>query len=146
MSRATAWIGQAAARAGDRPALVVGALFVVSAAVSAYFATKITSFQPDELAYTHLAMALGDRPSLWTAAFGGHERLNQLYPLTLAPLYGLFGNVTAYELAHWWNALLMASAVVPVYLLAREVLERGWAAYLAAAVAAVVPWLTLSSS
>ena len=145
LSRAIARIAPAA-RAADRPALVVGALFVVSAAVSAYFATKITSFQPDELAYTHLAMALGDHPSLWTSAFGGHERLNQLYPLTLAPLYRLFGNVTAFELAHWWNALVMASTVVPVYLLAREVLERRWAAYLAAAVAAVVPWLTLSSA
>jgi hypothetical protein len=133
-------------RTADRPWLVVGALVAISAALAAYFATKITTFQPDELGYTHMAMALGDKPGLWTSAFGGSERLNQLYPLTLAPLYRLFGNVTAYELAHWWNALLMASAVVPVYLLARAVLERRSAAYMAAAIAAVVPWLTLSSA
>jgi dolichyl-phosphate-mannose-protein mannosyltransferase len=146
VSQALARTAAVARRTGERPRLVVGTLFLLSAAVSAYFATKITTFQPDELAYTHLAFALGDRPSLWTAAFGGHDRLNQLYPLTLAPLYRLFGNVTAYELAHWWNALLMGSTVIPVYLLAREVLERRSAAYMAAAVAAVVPWLTLSSA
>jgi hypothetical protein len=132
-------------RAGARPPLVVGALFLISVALTAYYATKMTSFEPDELGYTHIAMALGDSPAFLTDAFGGADRLNQLYPLTLAPLYRLFGNVTAYQLAHWWNALLMASAVVPVYLLAREVLERRSAAYMAAAVAAVVPWLTISA-
>jgi hypothetical protein len=134
-----------ARRAGDRPSLVVGALFAISAALAAFYATKMTSFEPDELGYTHIAMALGDRPAFLTDAFGGADRLNQLYPLTLAPLYRLFGNVTAYEAAHWWNALLMASAVVPTYLLAREVLQRRSTAYAAAAIAAVVPWLTMSS-
>jgi hypothetical protein len=136
----------AARRIGDRPTLVVGALFAISAALAAYFATQITTFQPDELGYTHTAIALGEKPAVWTGFFGGHARFNQLYPLTLAPLYRLFDNVTAYELAHWCNALLMASAVVPVYLLARDVLERRSAAYVAAAIAAVVPWLTLSSA
>jgi hypothetical protein len=138
-------LAAAARRISDRPPLVVGALFVVSAVLAAYYATKMTSFEPDELGYTHIAMALGDRPAFLTDAFGGADRLNQLYPLTLAPLYRFFGNVTAYQLAHWWNALLMASSVVPVYLLAREVLERRSAAYMAAAVAAVVPWLTMSA-
>jgi hypothetical protein len=135
----------AARRVGDRPPLVVGALSAISAALAAYFATKMTSFEPDELGYTHIAMALGDRPAFLTDAFGGADRLNQLYPLTLAPLYRFFDNVTAYQLAHWWNALLMGSSVVPVYLLAREVLERRSTAYMAAAVAAVVPWLTMSA-
>lgn len=139
-------IAAAARRAGGRPLLVVGALAALSTALAAFFATKITTFQPDELGYTHMAIALGERPALWTDEFGGSDRLNQLYPLTLAPLYGLFGNVTAFALAHWWNALLMGSAVIPVYLLARDVLAQRWAAYAAAAVAAVLPWLTLSSS
>ncbi|HEY1540411.1 MAG TPA: glycosyltransferase family 39 protein [Solirubrobacteraceae bacterium] len=139
-------MASAARRAADRPVLVVGVLFALSAALAAYFATQITSFEPDAIGYTHIAIALGDRPTLVTGQFGGHDRLNQLYSLTIAPFYRLFGNVTAYHLAHWWNALAMGSTVVPVYLLAREVLARRSAAYLAAALAAIVPWLTLSSS
>jgi len=138
-------IAAAARRACERPLPVVGALVALSAGLAAFFATKITTFQPDELGYTHMAIALAGDPSLRTSEFGGSERLNQLYPLSLAPFYGLFVNVTAFALAHWWNALLMGSAVIPVYLLAREVLARRSTAYMAAAVAAVVPWLTLSS-
>lgn len=131
--------------AGERPMLVVGALFLVAAGLTAYYATKITTYQPDELGYTHMAMAIGDSPGLWTSAHGGGDRLNQLYPLILAPIYRLWDNVTAYHVAHWLNAGLMASTVIPVYLLSRGVLERRGAAYLATAVAAIVPWLTLSS-
>lgn len=138
LARAAAWVL-------GKPPLVVGFLYVLSAAVVASFTTQITSFEPDEIGYTHLAIALSDHPSLFTTQFGGGDRLNQLYPLTLAPLYGLFGNVKAYELAHVWNAVLMSSAVIPAYLLARQALARRGAAYIAAALVAVAPWFTMAS-
>lgn len=146
VSPAVAWVARSARRAGERPLLVVGALFGLSAAIAAWFATQVTTFEPDALGYTHIAIALGDHPSLLTDQAGGGDRLNQLYPLTIAPLYRFFGNVTAFELSHWWNALLMGSTVIPVYLLARAVLARRGGAYAAAALAAVFPWLTLSST
>jgi Dolichyl-phosphate-mannose-protein mannosyltransferase len=75
---------------------------------------------------------------------GGGQRANQLYPLLIAPFWGPFNNVTAFRLVHAWNALLLASAAIPTYLLARELLARRWTAYLAAALVALCPWLTLS--
>jgi len=129
-----------------RPPVVVGAIVLVSAALAASFSLQITGYEPDELGYTRLAIGIAHALTPFTTSYGGASRLNQLYPLLIAPLWGLFGNVTAFQLTHAWNALLMASAAIPVYLLAREVVHVRWACYLAAAVAAVMPWMTLSTA
>jgi len=129
----------------DRPPLVVGSIVLVSAAVAAAFSLQVVSYEPDELGYTHLAMGIARSLSPFTFAYSGGQRLNQLYPLLIAPLWGAFGNVTAFKLVHVWNALLMASAAIPAYLLALEVMRVRWAAYLAAALVAAAPWLTLST-
>ena len=128
-----------------RPFLVVGALVAVVAAAAAYFTTQMTSFEPDELGYTRIAITMGDtmRPIALDAL--GRDRLNQLYPLTIAPYYAVWDNVVAYKAAHVWNAILMASTAIPGYLLAGRVLTRRWGAYLAAALVVAVPWMTLSA-
>jgi hypothetical protein len=129
-----------------RPSLVVGAIVLLAAAVAAAFSAQIVGYEPDEIGYTHLAIGIAHSLLPITFQYGGAQRLNQLYPLLIAPLWGPFGNVTAFRIAHIWNALLLASAAIPTYLLAREVVPQRWAAYLAAALVAFMPWMTLSTT
>ena len=110
-----------------KPQWVVGAIVLVSAALAATFSLQIVSFEPDELGYTHLAIGIAHSLTPITLSYGGAQKLNQLYPLLIAPLWGTFGNVTAFQLTHAWNALLLASAAIPTYLLAQEVLRVRWA-------------------
>jgi hypothetical protein len=150
-------LGHAAAQAGEpatgrlralaaKPPLVLGAIVLVAASVAAVFSLQVVEFEPDEIGYTHLAIGIARSLSPFTTSYGGAQRLNQLYPLLIAPIWGLFNNVDAFRITHAWNALLMASAAIPAYLLAREVVQRRWAAYLAAALVAAAPWLTISTS
>lgn len=129
-----------------RPPLVVGAIVLAAAAIAAAFSLRVVEFEPDEIGYTHLAIGIANSLSPFTTSYGGASRLNQLYPLLIAPIWGSFNNVTAFRITHAWNALIMASAAIPTYLLAREVVTRRWAAYLAAALVAAAPWLTISTS
>ncbi len=129
-----------------KPPLVLGAIVLVAATVAAIFSLQVVEFEPDEIGYTHLAIGIAHSLSPFTTSYGGSQRLNQLYPLLIAPIWGLFNNVEAFRITHAWNALLMAGAAIPTYLLAREVVQRQWAAYLAAALVAVAPWLTISTS
>lgn len=127
-----------------RPTYVVGAIVLVAAAVAAFFSRQVVGFEPDEVGYTRLAIGIAHALSPITLSYNGGQRLNQLYPLLISPFWGLFGNMTAFRLVHIWNALLMASTAIPVYLLAREVVRERWACYLAAALIAFSPWMTLS--
>ena len=124
--------------------LVVGAIMLIGAAIALVFSTQIVGYAPDEVGYTHLAVGISHSLSPITLRYGGGARLNQLYPLLIAPFWGAFGNVTAFQITHVWDVLLMVSAAIPTYLLARQVVEPRWAGYIAAALVAVMPWMTLS--
>jgi len=133
------------AAAGERPTLVVGTIFAVAAAALASFTTQMTDFQPDEMLYTSMAREMADSLSPLSREIG-RDWYSQLYPLTLSPLYLLWGNVTAYEVAHAWNAVLVASTSIPTYMLTRAVAPASrWPAYLAALLVVVAPWVTMSS-
>lgn len=142
----TAWtrVGSAARALAGRPVVVVGATVLLAAALSAYFSRQIVGFDPDEIGYTHLAIGIAHSLSPFTSSYGGGQRLNQLYPLLISPLWGSLGNVSAFRATHIWNALMLASAAIPTYLLAREVVDRRWAGYLAALLVALSPWATLA--
>jgi hypothetical protein len=129
---------------GGKPPLVIGLIMLIAAAISGVFSWQVKGYEPDEVGYTHLALGIAHSLSPITLHYGGSSRLNQLYPLLIAPIWGLFGNVTAFRVAHIWNVLLMASAAIPSYLLAFEVVRRRWTAYLVAALVAFAPWMTLS--
>jgi hypothetical protein len=100
----------------------------------------------DELLYERLAIGTATSYSP-LPAIHGHVvgNLNQLYPLLIAPLFG-FGNVPrSLTEAHVLNAIVMCSAALPVFALARvHVRSRAWALF-AAGVAVVGPWMVLSS-
>jgi hypothetical protein len=101
----------------------------------------------DELQVARLATSIADElslvPTIHGAYYGAHS---QLYPLLLAPLYGALSPPDAATVAHGLNALLLASAAVPAFFLARAVSGSVGAGYVAAALTAVTPWLVLSAT
>ena len=99
---------------------------------------------PDEMLYAKLATSVADTGSPLPRV---HETsvdfYNMLYPLLLAPLYGVLSPPDAFRAAHVLNAFAMASAAFPTYLLAREVIPRGWS-FLVAALSISLPWMVLT--
>ena len=100
----------------------------------------------DELYYERLAIAIAQTGSLVPRIHGEVvSNVNQLYPLLLSTMYGS-GNVPAsLDGAHRLNAFVIATAAVPVYLLARRVGVGIVLAVATGALAIAVPWIALSS-
>ena len=102
------------------------------------------SVMTDELLYTKLATAIANTHSPLPELHGTRvDVLNQLYPILISPFFGSLDAPDAFHAAHVLNAVVMASASIPAYLLARQVVARSWA--LAVAVVSVVlPWMVLT--
>jgi hypothetical protein len=100
----------------------------------------------DELYYERLAISIAQTGSLLPRVHGELvSNVNQLYPVLLSTMYGS-GNVPA-SLAgvHRLNAFVIATAALPVYLLARRVGVGRILALVAGALAVAVPWIALAS-
>lgn len=141
-ARAQAW-----ATAHGR-ALTVGGIVVAAATVTILYCLKLAGYfvMPDELGYVQQGHFIAEhlRPVLpRDAEFGSWS---QLQPLILALPYGLWATPTAFDVAHAINAVLMAGAAVPAYLLMRRLTPWRGAAYLVAAMTVVVPWMTLAGT
>jgi len=118
----------------------------VSAWLAIWFSGRIRdwSVMTDELLYAKLATSIADTGSPLPRVHGTSIAVyNQLYPLLIAPLYGVLSPPEAFRAAHVLNAVVMASTVFPVYLLGRQVLPRAWAVAVAA-LAILVPWMVLT--
>ncbi len=101
----------------------------------------------DELQTTKLASSIAETGSLVPRIHGRYyAALSQLYPLLIAPFYGVMTPPDAATAAHAMNAFLLASAAWPAYLLARSVAASRAAGYIAAALTAFNPWLVLSTT
>jgi hypothetical protein len=119
--------------------LLVGTLLAV------WFSGRIRdwSVMTDELLYAKLATSIADgslRPSVHGAPIAVY---NQLYPLLLAPLFGTLSPPDAFRVAHVLNAFVMASAVFPAYLLARQVAGHWWSLAVGA-LSILVPWMIVT--
>lgn len=100
----------------------------------------------DELLYAKLSLSISETLSPLPVVHGETIALSsQLYPLLTAPLYGMFDMPTAFHAVHLANAVFMASAAIPGYLLARQVVQSQAAASLVAALTVAVPWVILSA-
>ena len=128
------------------------ALLAVWGGISAWLAIGFTSrvrdwaLMNDELLYEKLARSVATTHSPIPELHGTAVAvLNQLYPVLLAPFFGGYDVPDAFHAAHIFNAPLMASASIPAYLLAREVLGRG-PALCVAALSALVPWMVISGA
>jgi hypothetical protein len=128
-SLARPWLGLTAIVVGTSALLAVGTLQVREWVV-----------QTDEMLYVKLARHMGTSGSPIPTLHGEHVGfLGVVYSILLAPFYGGLDNVDAFTAAHAVNAVLFASAAVPLYLLGRRLVSPGWA--LAVALLAIsVPW------
>jgi hypothetical protein len=101
----------------------------------------------DELQTTKLATSIAETGSPVPYIHGTYyAALSQLYPLLIAPFYGLLTAPAAATAAHVLNGFLLASAAWPAYLLARSVTRSRAAATVAALLTAFTPWLVLSTT
>ena len=120
-------------------ALWLGASIVLAA----WFSGRIRdwSVMTDEMLYAKLATSIAESASLRPSVHGLPIAVyNQLYPLLLAPLYGTLSPPDAFRAAHVLNAFVMTSAVFPAYLLARQLVGRGWS-FAVAVLSILVPWM-----
>ncbi len=127
------------------PAALV-ALVAASAALLSTGASRVREWavMTDELLYAKLATAIADSGSPVPTLHGEHVGfLGIVYPILLAPFYGLLDAPTAFQATHFVNSVLIASAAVPAYLLARRLLPQAWS--LAVALLSVaLPWALLA--
>ncbi len=116
-------------------------LYAVSVVVQLTLGLRVVSpwIMVDELVYSDMARSFAATGHFLIR--GVHGNYGFVYPLLLSPAYAIFGSMhDVYEWARVLNALLMSSAVVPAYLVARRVV-RPSAALAAAALAVAIPSL-----
>jgi hypothetical protein len=114
----------------------------VSAGLLAVGTTKVKEWtvMTDELLYSKLAHHIADTGSPLPTLHGLHVGFfGIVYPILIAPFYGLLDPVAAYDAGHALNAVLFASTAIPVFLLARRVVPRG-PALVVAFLALAIPW------
>jgi glycosyltransferase involved in cell wall biosynthesis len=119
--------------------LWLGALYAVAVTVLLTLALRVKSpwIMVDELVYSDTARSLADGAGYTIR--GSSAGYGYVYPTLLAIPYALFERITdAYAFARVVNALVMASVVFPVFLVARRVV-RAPAALGAAALAVALP-------
>ena len=134
---------EAQARAIARPAWVLGTMIVASTVVRAAIASahSTSRYFPDEYIYTALSRSIA-HGSLTIRGNVAHFP-GLLEPLVAAPLWGFFSTETAYRLVQAENALAASLAVIPIYMIARDLkLSRNYA-YLCCLYALVIPMLVM---
>jgi len=130
-----------------RETVAVGLVVLAAAIPTAIFSLSLVEFvvMPDELGYMKQAVAFGRGEPQMPGDFWFNSWA-QLTPLLLSPLYKLFDTTTAFDLAHILQAIVFASAAVPVWLLARRVIAWTPAAVLVAACAVAIPWIGMAGT
>jgi glycosyltransferase involved in cell wall biosynthesis len=124
----------------------LGALYGVAVAVQLALALRVTSpwIMVDELVWSDMARSFAD-----TGRFlirGAHAHYGVVYPLLLSPVYAAVGPmIDVHRWAQVVNVLLMCSALLPTYLLARRVVRQP-AALLAAAFSVALPSLAYTGT
>ena len=121
------------------PWLAVVAIVAVAFVAYGLLAANVDSPRvfSDELLYFDAAAAVDDGDGL--SVRGEDYTYGPLYPALLVPVHWLTADrESAYELAKWLNALLLALAAFPIFLLARRLLGA-WPAVGVAALAVAIP-------
>ena len=108
----------------------------------------VDGFFLDDLLYTHAAEYIGDHApgAIWGDIPYWTRGAQRLYSILLAPIWVTLPTSPAYTVSHLFNVALIASAVVPAALLARQVVESPVLRVLAVALAIVLPSLTVAAT
>jgi hypothetical protein len=146
--------GRSAGKGGARlmrlePFFLVTGCILAAATFAAYYSARVITWavMTDELQTTKLATSIAETGFLVPRIHGSYYgALSQLYPLLIAPFYGLMSPPAAATAAHALNPFLFASAAWPAYLLARSVTASRAAGYAAAVLTAFTPWLVLTTT
>lgn len=127
--------------------LAVGFLIVVAAFIYTHFALRVGGFQNDEEQYLSLARFVADN-------FPGSLFHSNVYPRgpqrldawIMAIAFASGRGPNAYAVAHVLQAVMFASAALPVFLIARRTgLGALWSLF-AAVLSIVVPWAIVATS
>jgi hypothetical protein len=127
---------------------LVLAVWLVSGAALAAVTTRVADWfvMTDELLYERLAISIYRLGSLVPHVHGQVvPNLNQLYPVLLAVPFRNDSVRQSLHDAHLLNAILMTSASVPAYVLARRVTTSWWAPWIVATLTMTLPWIALAS-
>jgi len=136
-------------RLATRDSLIVLGSVFAAGEFGAYYSSRVITWavMTDELQTTRLATSIAETGSPIPRIHGHYyAALSQLYPLLIAPFYGLLTAPAAATAAHVLNPFLLASAAWPAYLLARSLTGSRVAASVAALLTAFTPWLVLSTT
>ncbi len=147
--RAAPPAGRVLRRLATRDSLIVFGCVFAAGEFGVYYSSRVITWavMTDELQTTRLATSIAETGSLVPRIHGQYyAALSQLYPLLIAPFYGLMTVPAAATAAHVLNPFLLASAAWPAYLLARSLTGSRVAASVAALLTAFTPWLVLSTA
>ena len=131
-------------RAREAPLLVVALGALLVAAVAASVGVRVEAIALDEVLHKQQALTYSDHLRLIFTDSAARSTA-RLYPLVLAPLFGVLDGDVAVRAARVLGALLFVSAAVPAYLLARMVLVSRGLATAAALLGVATPWLVLTT-
>jgi hypothetical protein len=129
-------------RAARSPWAALGGIVAVASTLLAIGTSRVHEWavMTDELLYTKLARAIGTSGSPLPTLHGDHVGfLGVVYPILLAPFAGSLDAPGAFEAAHVVNAVLFASAAIPLYLLGRRV-GPSTCALVVALLGVAIPW------
>src|SRR4051794_3216467 len=127
---------------------LVLAAWLVSGVALAAVTTRVADWfvMTDELLYERLAISIYRLGSLVPHVHGQVvPNLNQLYPVLLAVPFRNDSVRQSLHDAHLLNAILMTSALVPAYVLARRVTTSWWAPWIVGILTVTLPWIALAS-
>ena len=139
------------ARAAIRsPAAEVVGYVVLALGLGIYLWSRIgdvDGFYLDEWIYVHAGEYMWqDFPGALTGTIPFWDRgVQRLYSAVLAPFWGTLPTSTAYTATHLLNTALLVSAVAPLALFARRVIDSPLLRLLAVSLAIAVPWLAIGS-
>ncbi len=130
------------------PRVALAAVVVAGALLAGVHALDVTQWtvMSDELLYRRLSEGIASSLLPLPQVHGKSVAYPTVaYPLVQAPVFGLLGAVDAFRVAHAVNALLMASAAIPAFLLARRVASGPGIALLVAGLTVLVPWMAFTT-
>jgi hypothetical protein len=125
------------------------AIVVLGAALTIWFVLQCVQYfiQPDELEYLKQSRQIAEELHPLVPGDAYFTSWSQLQPLLLAPVWGLIHDTnTAHQVMGVVNALIMATAAIPAYLLALRVIGDRRLAYLVALLTVIVPWMAAAAT